>query len=238
MTARPQEPQRRHPSVAAAEGGPDDPEVEARAADRVIVFSDAVIAIAITLLALALPVPDTSNATTNAQLLDKLGGDWGDYLAFLVSFLIIGGNWSAHRRTFRYVSRLNRQVGRLNMLWLLMMILTPARRLLAASGAFGARFTIYALIQVIASACLIQIGRQISRDDLLRADAPAAARHPDNNHDLALIALFLVAIPVAFAINSAWTFALLALVRPLSRIPQWYMTSGRHTANDPDRTIR
>jgi uncharacterized membrane protein len=224
-------------ALTRAASGTDDPEVESRAADRVIVFSDAVVAIAITLLALALPVPGTTNATTNGQFLDSLRGDWGDYLAFLLSFVIIGGNWSAHRRTFRYVNRLNRLVGALNMIWLLMMILTPfAARLLAAhGGGFGVRFTIYVLIQVIASACFVQMNLQISGENLLRQNAPSAARHPDSSHGLALIVVFLVSVPVAFATGSAWAFALWAAVPVLSRVLRRRMTSGRHAANDADR---
>lgn len=90
----------------------DVPEVETSAAERVIFFSDAVVAIAITLLALALPLPASTpslhitHATTNGQLLQALRGDWRDYLAFLVSFLVIGNYWAGHRRIFRYVNRL------------------------------------------------------------------------------------------------------------------------------------
>ena len=195
-----------------------------------IVFSDAVVAIAITLLALALTTPDINSGTTNMQLLHGLRADWGQYFAFLLSFVIIGGNWAAHRRTFRYVNRLNRRVGELNMIWLLMTVLTPfAARLLAANGGgFGVRFTIYALIQVIATACLMQMNRQISRKSLLRPDAPAAARHPDSSHAVALIVVFLVSIPAAFAVQSL-AFALWALVPALSWMLRRHMTSGRHT---------
>jgi len=249
VTAPPQESQGHYPPGTSAGSasatravtgalnlGTDDPEVEGRAADRVVVFSDAVVAIAITLLALALPVPGTTSATTNGQLLHLLQKSWGDYFAFLLSFVIIGSNWSAHRRTFRYVNRLNRQVGALNMIWLLLMILTPfAARLLAANGAFGVRFTIYTLIQVIASACFVQMNREISRENLLRPNAPAAARHPDSSHGLALIVVFLVSVPVAFATGTAWAFALWAAVPVLSRVLRRRMTSGRHAANDPDR---
>ena len=238
MTAPLQESLRRHLFATTASGGTDDPEVEARAADRVVVFSDAVVAIAITLLALALPVPATKDAATNGQLLHGLYAARGDYLAFLLSFVIIGGNWSAHRRTFRYVSQLNRPVAVLNQIWLLMMVLMPfAARLLAANGGFGVRFTIYALIQIIASACFILMNRQISRENLLRQDAPAAARRPDGD-GLALIIVFLVSIPVAFATGTAWTFALLAAVPALSRVLRRRMTSGRHSANDAGRTVR
>jgi uncharacterized membrane protein len=196
---------------------PDDPAVEASAADRVVVFSDAVVAIAITLLALALPVPGTAAATTNGQLLHSLRAGWDQYFAFLLSFVIIGNNWSAHRRTFRYVSRLNSGLSGLNMIWLLMIILTPfTARLLAAQGGFGVRFAIYALTQVVAAVCLLRMNRHISREALLRPNAPAAARHPDNSHYLALIIAFLVSIPLAFA--TAWAIALWASVPVLSAV--------------------
>lgn len=217
--------------AAAAVSGTDDPEVEASAADRTVAFSDAVVAIAITLLALALPVPHTTGATTNGQLLDGLRADWDQYFAFLLSFVIIGNNWSAHRRTFRHVNRLNSKISALNMTWLLMMVLTPfAARLLAAHGAFGVRFAIYALTQVIASACFLQMSRQISRESLLRPNAPAVARHPDNSRYLALIVAFLVSIPVAFA--TPWAFALWAFIPVLSPVLRRLLASGRHAAND------
>jgi uncharacterized membrane protein len=214
----------------------DDPEVEASAADRVVVFSDAVVAIAITLLALALPVPDTTGATTNGQLLHSLRADWDQYFAFLLSFVIIGNNWSAHRRTFRYVNKLNSKLSVLNMTWLLIMVLTPytARLLAAQGGAFGVRFAIYTLTQVIASACLLLMSRQISSKTLLRPNAPAAARHPDNSHYLALIVTFLVSIPVAFA--TPWAFALWASGPVLSPVLRRLLASGRHAAYDPGRT--
>jgi uncharacterized membrane protein len=191
-----------------------------------------VVAIAITLLALALPVPGSNDRTTNGQLLDGLRHNWDGYFAFLVSFAVIGSGWSAHRRTFRYVNRLNSRVSALNMIWLLMMILTPfAARMLAAHGGFGVRYALYTLIQVIASACLVLMNRQISHENLLRENAPAAARHPDNVHNLSIIITFLVSIPVAFA-AAGWAFALWAAVPVLSRVLQGRMTSGRHAAND------
>jgi uncharacterized membrane protein len=54
-----------------------------------------------------------------------LRADGEQYFAFLLSFVIIGNNWSAHRHTFRYVNRVNGKLGTLNMIWLLVMVLTP-----------------------------------------------------------------------------------------------------------------
>ncbi|HWG12683.1 MAG TPA: hypothetical protein VG268_05350, partial [Streptosporangiaceae bacterium] len=68
-----------------------------------------------------------------------------------------------------------------NVTWLLMMILTPfAARTLAASGGFGVRFSIYAVVQIIASICLLRMSRDLAQEHLLRPDAPESARHPDN----------------------------------------------------------
>jgi uncharacterized membrane protein len=190
-------------------------EPEARDTSRVIAFSDAVIAIAITILALGLPVP-AGQDLTSAQILHSLRADWPDYFAFLVSFVVIGNQWATHRRVFRWVARLTGRAGRLNMLWLLMMVLTPfAARLLAGSGMLGVRFAIYTLIQVIATACMMLINREASRGDMLRPDAPGSARRPDSVPYLAVILTFLASIPVAFA--TPWAFALWAAVPVTSR---------------------
>lgn len=220
-----------HSAIVAAARRTDSPKVEASAADRVIVFSDAVVAIAITLLALALPVPVTTHATTNGQLLDGLRANWSEYFAFLISFAVIGSNWSSHRSLFRYVNRMNGQVSGLNMIWLLMMILTPfAARLLSGTGGFSVRFTFYALVQVIAAVCLMQMNRQIAGHNLLRQDAPESARYPDYIPRLALIIMFLVSIPLAFV--TPWAFALWAASPLFGRVLERLRADGRHATKD------
>jgi uncharacterized membrane protein len=206
------------PGPPAARPAGDEAEVEAKAADRVVFFSDAVVAIAITLLALALPLPVTTKSTTNHQLLDALGGDRDGYLAFLISFAVIGNHWAVHRRIFRYVNRLDGTLVRLDMIWLLMMIITPfATRILTGNGGFGVRFTIYTLVQVIASTSLLLMSREIRDKDLMRADAPESARHPEDSHTLTLIVVFLISIPVAF-VAGQWAFVLWVAIPVLGRV--------------------
>jgi uncharacterized membrane protein len=212
----------------ATENG--NPETEARGADRVVVFSDAVLAIAITLLALELPVPAGTSGTTNGQLLDALGKNLPDYLAFLISFAVIGNHWATHRRVFRYVGRLDGRVGQLNLLWLLMVTLIPfAQRMLEGDGGWAVRFGTFAVIQVIASTCMAQMNREIIRKDLLRPDAPEPARRLDNTRGYSIIIAFLVSIPLAFVIGR-WAYILWAagplMPRMLRRLPLRRRPSG------------
>jgi uncharacterized membrane protein len=186
----------------------DSPEIEARSADRVVAFSDAVVAIAITLLALDLPIPHPEN-DSNLAMLHALGHNWPSYFAFLISFVVISGHWGSHRAIFRYVNRINDRVIGTNMIWLLMMVATPfAARTLAGSGGFGVRFAFYAVVQIIASICLVRLGDELAQDHLLRDDAPESARHPDNLARYATIASFVISIPVAFV--SPWAYAIWA----------------------------
>ena len=221
-------------SAPAGGAGTDDPEVERIAVERVVFFSDAVVAIAITLLALALPVPEGFDGMTNGQLLHALGHDWGKYYPFLISFVVIASHWAAHRKIFRYVNRLNGKVIVANMVWLLMMILVPfATRMLSGSGGFGVRFTLYALIQVIASACLLLMSSEIARAGLLRPGAPESARHPDHARSLAIIIAFLVSIPVSFF--TGWAFALWAAIPLLVRVVRRLPGRRRRTGGWPDQ---
>jgi uncharacterized membrane protein len=177
-------------------------EVEAAVAERTIFFSDAVVAIAITLLALALPLPQ---GTGNVEMLRSLHANDDAYIAFLISFVVIGNHWSAHRKLFRYVDHLDQFVSQVNMLWLLMMVISPfATRLLSGSGAFGVRFSIYALVQATASACLLLMTREVQRARLTRPGAPenlGSARIPNL---IVIIMLFLISIPVSFFTSYAY----------------------------------
>jgi uncharacterized membrane protein len=187
----------------------DSLEIEARSADRVVVFSDAVVAIAITLLALDLPIPGLDDRS-NRAVLDFLGDHWNAYFAFFISFVVISGHWGSHRAIFRYVNRINDKVIGINMVWLLMVVMTPfaARTLAASTRGFGVRFGIYALVQAVALTCLVRLGRELAQDHLLRDDAPESARHPDYAARYAAIASFLISIPVAFA--TPWAYAIWA----------------------------
>jgi uncharacterized membrane protein len=200
----------RHHGTISPMAATDSPEIEARAADRVVVFSDAVVAIAITLLALDLPIPGLNARASNGKVLQFLGDHWNAYFAFFISFVVISGAWGSHRAIFRYVNRINDKVIGTNMIWLLMVVLTPfAARTLAASGGFAIRFTIYALVQVIASVCLLRMSNELAQGHLLRDDAPESARHPDNLVRYVTIGSFLVSIPVAFV--SPWAYAIWAV---------------------------
>ena len=133
-----------------AEAGADiAAEVEFMSAERLIFFSDAVVAIAITLLALALPVPHVSASASSRQVFEAMWHDRAAYFAFLISFVVIANHWRSHHRLFRHVARLDSRIMTINLVWLLMVVLMPfATRLLSANGGFGARFTVYAVIQI------------------------------------------------------------------------------------------
>ena len=172
--------------------------------ERLIFFSDAVVAIAITLLAFALPVP--SGSTTSAVL--RSFHDKGSaYLAFVISFLVIGSHWRSHHRLFRKVERLDPAVTALNMAWLFLIVIQPfATRVLAGNGAFGLRFSLYAFLQVATLLCFLLMARLMRR---LRAEPEVAG---SDMRLLTFVAFFAVSIPLSFVTHWAYLCWLAASV--------------------------
>ncbi|MGH1549646.1 TMEM175 family protein [Leifsonia poae] len=78
-------------------------EVRLPGTGRVEAFSDGVFAIAITLLILEIHVPSDT-----AHLLDELLQLWPSYLAYVVTFLLIGLVWANHHVMFDYIERSDR----------------------------------------------------------------------------------------------------------------------------------
>lgn len=174
------------------------------AADRLTMFVDAVIAIALTLLALELPVP--AGDTTDAVLSSALGHS-KEYLAFALSFTVIAAHWRAHHEIFRYVDSLSPRLTSLTLAWLFMQVLMPfATRVLTADGAFPPRFSFYALVQVLASASFALIIREVRRERLYRADVAPPVFAQSLVRSVCLAVVFGVSVPLSFLITGTGAY--------------------------------
>src|SRR6478736_3374410 len=98
--------------------------------ERLIMFSDAVFAIAITLLVIEIKIPDKEflkehGGLSDATILNGLSHLVPKFIGFLISFLLIGLYWSIHHRMFGFVTSYTRKLLMLNLLFLFFIALMP-----------------------------------------------------------------------------------------------------------------
>jgi len=94
--------------------------------ERLILFSDAVFAIAITLLVIEIKIPEIDrNMVTESKLLSMLAHLIPKFIGFIVSFMIIGQYWTVHHRMFGYVINFNGKLLWLNIFFLFTIALMP-----------------------------------------------------------------------------------------------------------------
>ena len=178
--------------------------------ERTVFFSDAVIAIAMTLLAIELPLPhgDTPSAVWRS-FVANLGGE---YLAFIISFAVIALFWYRHHRTFELIARINTALIVWNLVSLLAIVLIPfATKMLSpeAVGLHGSQENGYALGPVLYSTIMLTWGaayvlivRTAGKDGLWREDTPATAPGNMIFGACAALAMFAVSIPIAFLVGA------------------------------------
>ena len=93
--------------------------------ERMIFFSDAVFAIAITLMVLEIKIPDFHENVSDKALLQALGHLIPKFLGFVISFMLIGLYWTVHHRMFGFVTNYNRRLLWLNLFFLFFIVLMP-----------------------------------------------------------------------------------------------------------------
>jgi len=108
-------------------GGDPEPESEHAGLDfeRMLFFSDAVFAIAITLLVIELQLPDLPERPTGEAVASALASVLPQVFAYALSFATIGLYWYAHWRRFRYIVRLDVQLLALNLVQLGLIAFIP-----------------------------------------------------------------------------------------------------------------
>lgn len=161
------------------------------ALERMTFFSDAVIAIALTLLALELPMPEADGPRT---LLRALTGAHGrQYLAFLLAFVLVGASWLAHHALFSYVAGSDDRLLVLTLVALFGFVLVPwASETLGTAAAGGVGLAVFSAVMTV-----------------LAASTLAPARHPrcratqGRVETGAQTAMSALSVPLAFAAGAA-----------------------------------
>ncbi|MGH2962387.1 MAG: TMEM175 family protein [Solirubrobacterales bacterium] len=185
---------------------------------RIVAFSDGVFAIAITLLALAIEVPE--DLPTDTTVGGMLEGQSGDLIAYAISFAVVGKLWLAHHRFFSAVERFDGVLMGLNIVYLAWIALVPVTsEVLGDYGDNSAGVIVYASIMVAVGVTFaIQIA-YADRQELIRPELREIERRYAAPTNLFVTAVFLLSIPVA-------------LVSPLAAALMWPVVflSGRRLA--------
>ena len=199
-------------------GGPEEHWVE-RGTDveRTVFFSDAVFAIAITLLALEIRVPE--GAEDPAALREALLELWPRFFSFFISFWFVGTYWVAHHRVFHYIRGYDRRLLFINLLFLMWIVLLPfSSALLGEYGDQRIVVIIYASHVALVGLTLSWVWRYASRDDrLMEASRMDERERRYNELGLSVPLVFLVSIGLSFfSVTAAELFWFLAfVVRPV-----------------------
>jgi uncharacterized membrane protein len=133
--------------------------------ERLIFFSDAVFAIAITLLVLDVKIPEIPDGLETTELPGQVAALVPNILAYFISFMIISVFWIVHHGTFAYIRRYDHRLLWLNLYLLLFVAFLPfPAALLAQYGNTFFAFTFYAAFQIIISSLLTLIWIYAARD--------------------------------------------------------------------------
>ena len=111
--------------------------------ERTSFFSDAVFAIAMTLMAVEIHVPTVPGEDLGRALREQVP----EYLAFALSFAVVGAAWMSHHRLFRLLERYDATLQRINLLGLAFVALVPfGTGVLAAYADQSVAVIVYAAI--------------------------------------------------------------------------------------------
>lgn len=169
---------------------------------RAEAFSDGVLAVAITLLALDLHVEATGHGT----LVHQLGQAWPSFVAYVVSFFVIGVIWVNHHAMFALIDRVDRVLLFENLVLLMFVVTLPFTTSTLADfipeGGSNARWAVllYGVSNVgMAFAFTAMLSRMIHHGLLVRPVPPDVG-----NRAIRRFGLGTIAYPVVTALGLIW----------------------------------
>ncbi len=185
--------------VVPSETPPQAPDPGRIRLDRLMFFNDSVFAIAITLLALEIRLPATNQALTDAELGATLLAMVPKFMAYIISFLVIGSFWIAYHRKFQYIQRSDRSLLTLNLLILMVVDFIPFPSSMVSENG-GLTATIFYALTVALIGVLFAIlwAYASRRARLIDPALPNQLRRRELIIPLVTSSIFLLSIGIAY----------------------------------------
>ena len=196
--------------------------------ERMVFFSDAVFAIALTLLALDLKLPEgIAAAQLDGALIDALP----ELFAYALSFVIIAKTWLAHHSDFALIRRFDSTLAWLNLALLFFIAMLPApTSVLSEYGDDPTPWpSILYAVNIAAIYLLLGVIWRYARHAKLMDPGIAAHVHRRIFTARMMVpVVFLLSVPAAFALNG-YTPLLWLLLLPASWLSRWISHRARPT---------
>ena len=196
--------------------------------DRLVLFSDAVFAIAITLLVIEIHVPELRQGATDSEYWLGLAHLIPNFVGYAVSFGVIGAFWAGHHRSFSLVGYFDRKIIFPNLLLLGAIGLMPF--LTAFMSAHNGRVVpaaVYWGWLVLTALLSLRVNTMASSAPLLADDVQPedakAVRKRSRSVVIAAVTAFSIALvvptlaPLGMATIPAWMVLLGMMDRPAAR---------------------
>lgn len=193
--------------------------------ERLILFTDAVFAIAITLLIIEIKVPVLPGAHSEGEALEALSSLVPKFMGFFVAFFIIAIYWVAHHRVFRYVYSYNNTLIWLNLLFLFTIVLMPFTA--AFQGEYPGLKTPWILycISVIFTGLMQARLQAYIRNPAHGLARPAHLHHPDLELTRPFISVAIFTTSIVLILLDAYATSHLVL---LAFFPLMLLHNRRH----------
>ena len=191
--------------------------------ERLVFFSDAVVAIAITLLALDLSVKPAGAHLTFTDI----GQAWHRFAAFFLSFIVIAVFWINHHRFFVYIKAIDSKLMVFNICWLLFIVLLPFTSSLTSNDFFNKPAMLMYSANILIITCLQNMIWDYASDhrELLKDTITAAVKREYR------IGSNLAMVNAAFAVAITFLSPLLAFITLFARIFMFRRSAQQYLAH-------
>lgn len=207
-----------------------------RGLDRLVFFTDAITAIAITLLILPLSDAVLDAAKAGDSPTQFLSNNSGGLFAFVLSFLVIARLWTAHHAAFEYVKAYNSPLLLLNLLWAATVVFLPLpTEMLAQFRNTPTTIGIYIGTMALSSVTLTVMVLVIrGNPQLERDEKDISARTTVGFVATTVSVLIALVLGVFVPVINFWALLLLFFTSPVQRIYD-RRTARRHASAETDK---